>query len=116
MHVLDASGRNSGTASDAGSPPRIGFYDGGVLSASAPPQPTTALVGRVEEVEAVVDLIADGRLVTLTGPPGVGKTRLAVAVAGVVVDRFVEGVAWVDLVPVRGAQQLRAEVVRALEG
>jgi non-specific serine/threonine protein kinase len=87
-----------------------------VLSASAPPRPTTALVGRVEEIAAVVDLVADSRLVTLTGPPGVGKTRLAAAVADLVVDRFAEGVAWVDLVPVRGAQQLHAEVARALEG
>jgi len=113
---VDASGRTFGRASETGSPPRIGFYDGGVLSASAPPRPATALVGRVEEIEAVVDLIADGRLVTLTGPPGVGKTRLALAVADIVVDRFAEGVAWIDLVPVRSAQQLRAEVTRALEG
>lgn len=97
-------------------PSRIRSYDDKVLSVSAPPKPTTALVGRAEEMGAVADLILDSRLVTLTGPPGVGKTRLAVAAAGLVAGRFAEGVAWVDLVPVRGAQQLQAEVARALEG
>ncbi len=87
-----------------------------MLSASAPPLPTTMLVGRVVELEAVTDLVVDSRLVTLTGPPGVGKTRLALSVADLVADRFAEGVAWVDLVPVRDAHQLQAEVARALEG
>ena len=86
-----------------------------MLSASAPPQPTTPLVGRAEEIAAVADLLAGSRVVTLTGPPGVGKTRLALAVADLVADRFAEGVAWVDLVPVRRAQHLQAEVARALE-
>ena len=105
-----------GAETNGGSGWPIGFYDDGVLSASAPPQPTTPLVGRGVEIEAVADLIAESRLVTLTGPPGVGKTRLALAVAALVAGRFAEGVAWVDLVPVRGAQQLQAEVARALEG
>src|SRR3954452_6016061 len=65
------------------------------------PLTATALLGRGAEVGGIAaDLLGDGRLVVLTGPPGVGKTRLAVGVAEVVADRFADGVAWVDLVPV----------------
>ncbi|WP_214408263.1 ATP-binding protein, partial [Pseudonocardia lacus] len=45
------------------------------------PAPLSGLVGRTEDVRAVRAALATGRLVTLTGPGGVGKTRLAVAVA-----------------------------------
>jgi ATP/maltotriose-dependent transcriptional regulator MalT len=42
------------------------------------PAPLTALIGRVSELQAVGDMLRRARLVTLTGPAGVGKTRLAV--------------------------------------
>ena len=60
---------------------------------------TTSLVGRDPDIEAVTRLIhmPDVRLVTLTGPGGVGKTRLAVAVAERLVDRFDAGIAFVPL-------------------
>ncbi|GAA2166086.1 ATP-binding protein [Actinomadura napierensis] len=47
-----------------------------------PPAPLTALIGREDDVEGVADLLTSARLVTLTGPGGVGKTRLSVEVAG----------------------------------
>ncbi|MEU9021008.1 BTAD domain-containing putative transcriptional regulator [Actinomadura sp. NPDC048394] len=47
-----------------------------------PPAPLTPLIGRAEDVDGVADLLGAARLVTLTGPGGVGKTRLAVEVAG----------------------------------
>jgi predicted ATPase/transcriptional regulator with XRE-family HTH domain len=65
-----------------------------LLPASRPP-----LVGRRREVEELVCELTSGdtRLVTLTGPGGVGKTRLAMAVATGAAERFAGAVAWVDL-------------------
>ncbi len=56
-----------------------------------------AFVGREPERAKVADLVADARVVTLTGPGGCGKTRLAVEVVGDVASRFSDGACWVDL-------------------
>ncbi|MEU7828611.1 LuxR C-terminal-related transcriptional regulator [Nonomuraea sp. NPDC049129] len=65
------------------------------------PRPRTSFVGRRDEVGAVLTAVADGRLVTLAGPGGVGKTRLAGVVAEEAASRYRYGAAFVDLVPVR---------------
>ena len=66
-----------------------------------PPLKLTSLVGREREISELQGLL-DGntRLITLTGPGGSGKTRLALAVATEVVERFEDGVWWVELAPI----------------
>src|SRR5262245_38412545 len=65
------------------------------------PAPLTSFVGREREVAAVRDLLPrpDARLVTLTGPGGVGKTRLALQAARAAAGAFPDGVRLVELAP-----------------
>ncbi len=66
------------------------------------PRPASSFVGREKEVEEVVSLLRDGaRLLTLTGPGGSGKTRLAIEAAAELVPEFKAGVFWVGLAPLR---------------
>src|SRR5690606_37166393 len=66
------------------------------------------------EVARLADLLRDRRLVTLTGTGGVGKTRLALAVAVEVGDRFADGVTFVALAPLLDADQVLPAVANAL--
>src|SRR5262245_1649756 len=61
------------------------------------PAELTSFIGRREELRQVKDLLGTSRLVTLTGPGGVGKTRLALRVARDVRRVFAGGVYFVDL-------------------
>jgi predicted ATPase/DNA-binding CsgD family transcriptional regulator len=67
---------------------------------TALPVPLTSLVGRDDETRAVSTLVGTHRLVTLTGPGGVGKTRVALQVATWHADQFPDGVRFADLAPV----------------
>jgi non-specific serine/threonine protein kinase len=80
------------------------------------PLTTRPLVGRDGEVDAVRALIVDEhtRLVTLVGPGGVGKTRLALAVADLLGDHFADGASFVDLAPVRDPGLVLATIAEAL--
>jgi predicted ATPase len=64
-----------------------------------PAPPLTSFVGREQEVVQVRSLLAPNRLVTLVGAGGIGKTRLALKLAGDVRDDYPDGVWFVDLAP-----------------
>jgi predicted ATPase/class 3 adenylate cyclase len=64
------------------------------------PPELTSFVGRASEVTRVKNVLSTSRLLTLTGPGGTGKTRLALRVASEVSSEFPDGVFFVDLAPV----------------
>lgn len=81
-----------------------------------PPTPRGPLVGRHADVAAVARLLraGDTRLVTLAGPGGVGKTQLALTVAGEVADRYADDVAFAPLAFLTDAAALPEAVANAL--
>ncbi|HTU74067.1 MAG TPA: NB-ARC domain-containing protein, partial [Trebonia sp.] len=76
--------------------------------------PLTSFVGRTRDAAELTMLLDSGRLVTVTGPGGVGKTRLAIEVARGVADRFPDGVWLIDLGVVSDEAQVPDEVTSAL--
>ena len=78
------------------------------------PMQTTSFVGRGEELRELIELVRAHRLVTLTGVGGVGKTRLAVQVAGELVPDFGEGVWLVELAPIGDPAAVPDAVATAL--
>lgn len=94
-------------------PPVRSFTD--VVGTSLP-RPITPLVARDRDLTAVVSLVRDPavRLLTLTGPGGVGKTRLAIAAAAEVMPDFPDGVVFVDLSPVANPDLVLSTIARCL--
>jgi predicted ATPase len=79
------------------------------------PRPASSFVGRAKELEDVAALLQDGaRLLTLTGPGGSGKTRLALEAAAALVPEFRNGVFWVGLAPLRDPALVLETVAQTL--
>ena len=79
------------------------------------PAPLTSLVGRAAELQGIAEALRKSRLVTLTGPGGVGKTRLALELARRQVGRRAAGVWLVDLAAGPEAPDVAAETARTLD-
>jgi predicted ATPase/DNA-binding CsgD family transcriptional regulator len=78
------------------------------------PSQLTSFVGRAHELEQLRDVLADTRLLTLTGAGGAGKTRLALQVAADALEQFEDGVWWVELAPVANPELVGEMLAAAL--
>ena len=78
------------------------------------PQAGTVLIGREAALAEVVSALRSAPLVTLTGPGGIGKTRLALAVGQQLAVDFADGVWWVDLTPIGEPALVVGTVARVL--
>jgi predicted ATPase/class 3 adenylate cyclase len=79
------------------------------------PQQLTSFVGRDAEVTAVGELLERARLVTLTGPGGTGKTRLALQVAGERLTAYPDGAFFVELAPIADPSLVPSVIAEALK-
>lgn len=81
------------------------------------PAQVTSFVGRQKEIKDVTRLLESARLLTLTGPPGTGKTRLATRVAADLAqaNAFKDGIFFVDLAPISQAERVGEAVAKALD-
>ncbi len=86
-------------------PPRVRPADGHNLV-----RPSTSLVGRGDDLAHVVALTRPGRVTTLAGPGGVGKTRLAIEAALIAAPGWADGAWLVDLAPVTEAEVIPATI------
>lgn len=84
------------------------------LADSNLPVPLTSFVGRARETEEVERLLRTGRLLTLTGPGGSGKSRLALHVARDLASNYQEGVCWIKLAPLADPVLIPQAVASAL--
>ena len=85
-------------------------------NAATLPIPVSSFIGRVQEVESISAILRrhNVRLLTLTGPGGVGKTRLSIEVARQLQGFFSHGVAFIDLAPIRSPEMVLPTIASQL--
>src|SRR6266702_4714673 len=79
------------------------------------PEPVTPLVGRAADVSSLIELVRDHRVVTITGPGGVGKTRILAELGRVLAPEFLDGVAFVALADVADPANFLPALADALD-
>jgi predicted ATPase/DNA-binding XRE family transcriptional regulator len=113
--LLGAWSAAGGVASEAGPPEPATSVTADTLRARPNnlPAPLTSFVGREADLARIAELLAKARLLTLTGPGGAGKTRLAIEVARVL-DAYPDGVWLVELAPLAQPELVCQTVAVAL--
>lgn len=97
--------------------PAAAASPGAAPSHAGLPAPLTSLLGRTRELDAARELMqrADVRLMTLTGPPGAGKTRLALALGAQLKDDYADGAVFVPLALVQDPALVLAAIAQAFQ-
>jgi predicted ATPase/transcriptional regulator with XRE-family HTH domain len=101
----------------SGAPRRVGagsVAGGSWRDSTNLPLALTSFVGREHDVAEAKDLLARHRLLTLVGSGGVGKTRLSLQVGAELLDRFTDGVWFVDLAPISNRELVSSVTAQAL--
>jgi predicted ATPase/class 3 adenylate cyclase/DNA-binding CsgD family transcriptional regulator len=78
------------------------------------PVQLTSFIGRAAQLTELLGILADNRLVTLTGTGGAGKTRIAIEIAGHIADDFRDGAWYVDLAPLTHPDMVPVALARSL--
>jgi hypothetical protein len=85
------------------------------IGAGRLPRPLTSFVGREPQLTQARRLLASGRLVTLTGPGGSGKTRLSIELAAGAARDYPDGVYFIRLAPVRDPGLVPSSIAQGLD-
>ncbi|GIE64227.1 AfsR/SARP family transcriptional regulator [Actinoplanes palleronii] len=113
----DESDRGSGTEDGTGDEAEVGLHDvpgkDARPGASNLPEPLTSFIGREADLARIDDLLVAGRLITVLGPGGAGKTRLATQAARRRRGDYRDGVWLIDLASVTAPAELPAAVLTA---
>jgi predicted ATPase/DNA-binding SARP family transcriptional activator len=110
-----ASIREGGSSKTARLQDKVGAAMGTSAGSMTVPAPADSFIGREREIAEIRQLLSTGRLVTLIGAGGIGKTRLAIEVARELAHAFPDGVYFVDLAPICDPTLLTRGIAQTLE-
>jgi DNA-binding SARP family transcriptional activator len=78
------------------------------------PEQATPFIGRHDELDEIKNLLSSTRLLSITGPGGIGKTRLVIKAASEVANQYINGCVFVHLAPIREVERITQAVAEAL--